>query len=250
MVQVSREGDDMANARESGIVRSSDNGTRAAGYVLGVASILTVVFMAIHPTGHSHDFEGFMADLKEGAVFNGFVHGTLMALGVPVMVGLWVFAEQLGLRRMLVRAGLVMYAIGQLAGIGAATVNGFVLPAIAARAVSEKPDAMDKLRSVVALCMDANATLARMDVVALSAAVFLWSLVLVRRTGPLRVVGVVGLIGGLLPPAALFAGKLPMTVHGFGAFVLVQTIWCLAVAWQMVRGSMEERQCDSAAERQ
>ena len=51
-------------------------------------------------------------------------------------------------------------------------------------------------------------------------------------------VGVMGLIVAGLPLIALVAGYLPMDIHGFGGFVLVQSLWYLAIAAQLVRGRM------------
>ena len=213
----------------------STNG-RIAGVVLAIGSVITAVFMAIHPTGHGHDAATYLADLAEGAAFGGLVHGTLMASSCLLMAGLWGLADRLGSGLMLVRIGLIAYLVGVLSGIGAATINGFVLPGIALRHGSDKPEVIDRLRAILALCIEANGTLARIDVFATSTAVLLWSAVLAMRPGPGRGVGIFGLICGAGPLVALLAGRLPMNIHGFGAFILAQVIWTLAVAVLLVRG--------------
>ena len=77
--------------------------------------------------------------------------------------------------------------------------------------------------------------IARLGVVALSAAVLLWSVVLAHYAGASRLVGLLGIVAAAAPPLFMFAGHLPMNVHGFGAFILTQSIWYLAVAVLLIR---------------
>lgn len=216
---------------------------RTSGIVLACGSITMLVFMAMHPSPHAHDSNGLISELAAGAVFNGTVHGVLMGTLAVVLLGMVGFAEQLGLRRIIVRGGLTAYAIGVVALIGAATVNGFIVPAVAARYAGDDPGVLDRIRALLVLCHEMNQACDHLGIVALSAAALLWSLELLRRGGASRAIGVLGLICGLLPPAALFAGRLPMNVHGFGGFVLLQTIWYLAIAVQLIRGRIKSTAC-------
>ena len=71
-----------------------------------------------------------------------------------------------------------------------------------------------------------------------SVAVMMWSGALAMRPGTMRAIGIAGLVAGAAPVAALAAGHLPMSIHGFGAFVLVQAAWYLAVAVQLLHGRL------------
>jgi hypothetical protein len=208
---------------------------RAYGILLGLGAIFMVVFMAIHPTMHGHSHDGFIEAITHGAAFNGLVHGTLMAVSGVVLLGLLGFVDRLGMSRLLARAGLIAYGVAWLSGLGAAAVHGFIVPGVVSWHEGGTPT-IEQLNPILALSSVTGSMLARIDMVGMSAAVALWSILLLHRGGGTRAIGVLGLLCGLLPLLALATGNLPMNLHGFGAFVLAQAVWYLAIAVQLVRG--------------
>lgn len=211
---------------------------RGSALVLIITSVLMVAFMAIHPTLQSHELHDVVTGLSRVAVFNGFVHGTLCALAVLSIVGYWGLSERLGLGWTLVRAGLAFYAFSIVAGVLAGTINGFVITALAKSYKQVPPEKWEAVRPLLVLCHEANAALARMDVVGGSLAIFAWSIALAHRSGSARWLGWMGLVIGVAPVAALALGKLPMTVHGFGAFVVLQAVWGVMAGVHMLRGRL------------
>src|SRR5206468_1187565 len=133
-------------------------------------------------------------------------------------------ASRLGPGSLLVRAGLVAYVLGASAGVAAALVNGFVVPGLAARYQDRPADQLESLRPLLALCHEVNQTCSRVDVLAASAAIVLWSVRLGRRPGRSLPLAVLGGVAGGVPAVALLSGNVPMDVHGFGGFVLAQTV--------------------------
>lgn len=210
-------------------------GTRVCAVVLGAASLALAAFMAMHPTPHAHDLEGLVKGLEEGAGFNGFVHGTLTGLLGVVFVCLWTLVDVLGAGRLLVRGGLVAYGAGAMSMGGAALINGFILPGLASRHGAADTTYIEKLRPLVAICQEANTTLAQGGVIAASVAVVLWSVAMLRKETFAPVPGIIGLLAGIVPVAALAGGRLPMSVHGFGGFLLLQVVWYLGVAVWLFR---------------
>ena len=208
---------------------------RPSGIVLGGSAVVMAVFMAMHPRPHSHELLDLVTQLTNEAGFNGFVHGVLMATLAAAMAGLLGLGDALGFGAMLVRAGLLSFCCGGVMGMLAAAINGFVLPAVVSRRVGDAPEVIEKLRPLMSLCLEGNRVLSQMMVVGVSAGVLLLSVALVRRAHG-RGLGILGIVCASLPLAALVAGRLPMSVHGFGAFVLLQVVWYLAVATQMIRG--------------
>src|SRR5262245_5625841 len=101
---------------------------RPAGVALAVASLLTVAFMAHHPTVHAHGPAGFVEEVTRGALVNGVVHGSLIALVGVFVYGFTGLASRLGMNSALARAGLVAYGMGAIALVAAALANGFILP--------------------------------------------------------------------------------------------------------------------------
>jgi hypothetical protein len=209
---------------------------RTAGLLMGAASLLTVVFMAFHPTVHARNTEELFAGIDKTAFVNRVVHGSLIALQVLLVVAFSSLASRLGLGSILVRTGFVTYVTGALAMSAAALINGLILTDFVARYESQTKATMDSAKHVMAYGFAANQICSKAGVLAMSIAVALWSIGLLFRGAGVRAVGVFGCIAGIIPAAALLSGYLHMDVHGMLAFVFAQTVWSLAVAWLMVRG--------------
>jgi hypothetical protein len=213
-----------------------DAGGRPTGVVIIVASIITIVSMSLHPSIASRGLEGFVAEATREARFNGIVHGTLIgAMGVLV-AGFLGLSQRLCMQNLAVCAAFIAYTLGAVAMMGAATLNGFVVSGLAARYADATGDALEHLRPLLALTHAIADTAARIGVGHWCIAVLLWSLVLLRRGGATRGVGLLGVLVGAAPFLLLVTGHLRMHVHGFGVFVLVQCIWNSAAAVLLIRG--------------
>jgi hypothetical protein len=191
------------------------NGDRAAGIALIGAAAASMFAMAHHPTS-----------LRAGAMI-GIVHGAMILFTGMMTFGFAQLSRRLGLERPAVLAGLVAYAIGAIAEVGAATVNGFAAPALAAHGASH--DAFDALWFL-------NQALAGLGVAAIGAAYTLWSLALWRRH---RLVAVLGVVAGAGPALLLLGGWIDMHLHWailvYGALVL----WAALVGWLLLAGRLD-----------
>jgi len=208
--------------------------SRAHGWALGLGAILMVLFMAMHPTVHAHNMRGLADGIMSGATFNRTIHGTLMVLTFLILLGFAELSNRLGWRQLPVLAAFVCYAAGWLAHLGAAAINGFMVPALVEHMAEDRDASLEHLSPILDFCHVANQALAQMGVVAICVALVLWSAVLLTRAGGLRAVGILGFICGGLPLFLLFAGRLPMDIHGFGGFVLALSTWSIAVAVQLI----------------
>ncbi len=221
---------------DSGVAEGNEpasNG-RPAGIALGLGSIIMLAFMALHPTVHVHDDGGLASAMSRVAVRNAIVHGTLIANLGLILLGLLGLADRLGLRRMLVRAGIIAAAMGTMTLIGAALLNGFITPALVAR-YADAGASLEELHPVLLLIHTSSVALVYAGIPAMSAAVLAWSIVLLRGGGSGRIIGALGVVCALVPVVAEASGNLPVDVHGFGLFVLVQSIWYVANAVQLIR---------------
>jgi hypothetical protein len=95
-------------------------GDRIGGIALIAAAAGTVLAMGHHPSG-AHG----------GGGLAGLVHGAMIALLGVLAFGFARFCQRRGLDRPLILAGLSAYLASFLAHLGAATINGFVVPALA-----------------------------------------------------------------------------------------------------------------------
>jgi hypothetical protein len=210
---------------------------RTAGIILVAASLLAILMMAHHPTAGTHDGAGLAAEIADKAQLSRFVHGVLIALIALQLFAFTIFCKRLGADRILVTAGLVGYAIGTGAMIGAALISGFVVSDLAAHYASLPGAEQTVFIDLARVCMTGNQALARLGVVAASAGIVLWSIVLVasRRSAWL---GFVGIIAGVAPAMALLFGALHLDVQGMTLVVVCQAIWNVAVGAQLIRAKL------------
>lgn len=169
-----------------------------AGGSLAAASALTILAMAHHPTGHS-------------SALGPVVHGAMIALLAVMTAGFVRHAQREGLEKFATIAALVAFALGTVAHLGAGTINGFVVPAMAARDLGD---------DVFAAAWAMNQALAREGAFLASAAFLLWGLQLLsgRRSVFDRVTGLAGLAAGGGAVALLGMNALQMDVKG--AFII------------------------------
>ena len=158
------------------------------------------------------------------------VHGILIVAAVVMVYGFLGFAMCLGLGRPLVRLGLVAYVFGSAALILAAIVNGLVFPEVAARYAERSLAEMETAGAVLAWGWEFNQALDISGVLAWSVAVCVWSLALLRLPGAWRWIGGVGVVFAVAGALAFLTGLLSFDVHGFGMYLVAQSLWCLAVA--------------------
>jgi hypothetical protein len=202
--------------------------------VILVGSILSVFAMGHHPSV-SGSGAAAVAELAREAALARLVHGSLIALMVAMIYGFWVFAERLDLSAGAVRLGMVSYLVGVGAMIGAALISGFVVTGLGERYAGADPAAIEAVRHLMSFGHAGNQALAKLGVLAMSAAILLWSTRLARRTGANRAIGWLGVAVGLVPPVLLLSGRLQLHVAGMGAVVIAQGVWNLAIGVQLIR---------------
>lgn len=203
---------------------------RSTGLIIGIGAALSVFLMMHHPSIQTRSVADAVVEIGDKAVINRLVHGGLIGLMILVFVGLIGFAEYLGWSLARVRAGVVFYFIGVACMIGAALMNGFVVTGIAATYAAQPGDVLETLKPIFVLCHELNQTLAQAGTVALSIAIFAWSLVLLGRGTAARVIGVLGLLVSAIPIAGLLSGYMQLDLHGMSLIVVAQAIWNVCVA--------------------
>lgn len=208
---------------------STDRAGLAAGIILIVSTLLTILAMAHHPSTSAQDMAGAIEQIRQMAVHAAWVHGSLIGLMLVSFWALTEYSQRRGMERPLVRGGLVFYGAGVMTMIGAAAVSGFVT----SRIPSLLPDAGGEELHVIALLINLsgflNQAFANIGAVAMSAGILVWSIGLLHSTGWTRLVGGLGVVAGLAPAAAIVVGGLHLNVWGMTAVVLVQAVWNIAI---------------------
>jgi hypothetical protein len=208
---------------------------RAAGALLIAASIFEIVAMAHHPSVRAADAAQAIAQLRAMSAVAAWVHGVLIMLMLVGFFALTEFAWQRGITRPAIRAGLIAYAAGVVAMMGAALVDGFVTPRVAILGAGLRAADLSITGQLLDLCMLFNQALARLGAVAMSVGITAWSVDLVRGAGTERALGVFGVAIGLGSAGALILGALQLDVHGMMLVLLLQVIWTTGVGVLLLR---------------
>ena len=208
---------------------------RAAGALLIGGSILEIAGMAHHPSVQAHDLATVLVQLRALSTVSAWVHGVLIALMLIVFFALTEFAWQRGITRPAIRAGLIAYAAGVVAMMGAALVDGFVTPRVAGLGAGLHAADLSITAQLLNLCMLFNQALARLGAIAMSAAIIAWSLDLLLRAGLERALGVAGTAIGLGCVAALIGGVLQLDVHGMMLVLVLQAAWTIGLGVLLLR---------------
>ena len=191
---------------------------RIGGAALIAAAAGTVLAMAHHPVG------------AHSGALGPAVHAAMIAFVALTAFGFAAFAAARGPARPKILAGIILYALALFGHVGAATINGFVVPALAGRG----PGLIDN--DIFLLAWEANQALAKLGVIASSLAFLFWSLDFLGRSGAEpRAIGMVGLAAGIAPPAFLLAGVIDMDVAGAFLVYVVQAAWGVCVGLHLVR---------------
>ena len=179
---------------------------------------------------------GHHPSTPHGGALAGTVHGLMIALLLVLGWGFVIFAKARGISRPLIVPGLIAYAVSVFAHVGAATINGFVVPALAG---SQIPLVN---HDVFRLAWESNQALARLGVYLTGVAYLLWSIDLLRdRIFAVRSLGVLGLVAGGAPLALLGLGLLRMDVAGAFLIYVLHVAWAAMVGAMIWRGALGDR---------
>ena len=200
--------------------RTAVPGDRIAGITLASAAAASVLVMAHHP-----------ADAHSAAL-GGMVHAAMIVLLSATTFGFAHFWVRRGLGQPLILAGLVAYMLSLFGHIGAATINGFVVPALAIGHDNVGHD-------IFVFAWESNQALARLGVFATSFAFVFWAVDFLRRVGiEPRIIGLAGLAAGFVPAFLLLSGSIAMDLAG--AFIVygLQAAWSVLVGLHLLRGKL------------
>ncbi|MDJ0655815.1 MAG: hypothetical protein QNJ40_16740 [Xanthomonadales bacterium] len=197
---------------------TASESSRKFGILMIAASASVVFFMAHHPTS-PHQTSGIP----------GMVHGAMQMVLLALAIGFCHFAQRRHLTRLLVLSGLVCYLLSVVCNFGAATINGFVVPALAASDAEIQ-------HAVFLLAWESNQALAELAVMLTGMAYLAWSIDLIRDPVPVnRLIGATGFLAGLLPAAALLLGPFSMDVHTALWIYSAHALWAAVVGVWLVR---------------
>jgi hypothetical protein len=215
-----------------------ESGGKAAGFVIIAVAFLVMIMLHHHPQSATHEAGKLIAEIADLALADRVVHGTLIALMAALVFGYLEFCARLGFVRPAVRAGAVAYAMGVFAVVVAATIDGFVISALAEHYANAQPAELEAARHLLNLCAVCVRVFTSLGVVAMSAAIAAWSFALLRGPRQVLWLGAVGLIASLAPAIAILSGMVSINLPSLLIVMWCQTGWNLAAGFALVRGKV------------
>ncbi len=208
------------------------NDDQLGGIALIAGAVAGFVTMSLHPTGHDLTAPGQFAP---AAFRNAAVHALAIA-SLPVsFLGALALTRRLESPARLATAALVTYGFALAAVMSAAVVSGFVAPRLVRGMIDAAAPAREGWETLLDYNYFLNQAFARVYVVASFAAIFLWSLAIVRTRALPAGVGVYGLVMAPVAILAVVSGHVRLGVHGFGLIMLVQGLWLVAAGVRLLR---------------
>jgi hypothetical protein len=212
---------------------------RLFGWILALVSPLALIALANHPVASGGDF---LSTLKIVATqigtINAFVHSALMVMTIVLLFGFYGFARRLGFEHPLVLAGFIAQAVGTVAALGAAVIDGFVFWRIAIAYADVTPDQVDMVRGLYNLAGSIVYGWGRLWLLSLAAAMLLWSIFLVKRQGAGRFLGAFGIIAGTIIIVGTLLGMLPLVIMVTAATFGAIAMWGTAAGILLLRDDL------------
>jgi len=209
--------------------------TRAAGFAIAAATIISTIFVALDRSGGGSDPLTILRGIAQLQGLKELVHGVAIASVCAYGFGYAVLARRLGLQRPLALAGLIVYLLGCAAMIGATILDGFVTPHIAADAINATPERIAFAYNLVHYVGVVLNDLAKLGWILQMVAALAWSALLIREGGFNRVIGAIGVVSSALVGGVIVASATNMSMASLLSVLLAQLLWNIAAAVVLIR---------------
>ena len=208
--------------------------TRAAGVLMLASAIVSIVFVALDPEVTASTSRAIL----EGVVANGPMHRIVHAVELACVLGLAFgfasLAASTGSQKSAVRGALIAYVVGCVAMVVAAVIDGFITGDVASYYL-KAGHSVDTGREMIHLCYVVVQDFAAASWFFQSVGVLAMAFALLRERGLQRVVGVLGLATGAVPPIAIVATWPTMDTGVVLGILSAQLVWNVAAAVLLMR---------------
>lgn len=185
--------------------------------------------MALHPSGGDLD-----RILRIAPVLIG-THSLAIASLALAAIGFLGLTARLSGAVVPARAGMVSFALGAIAAMCAAVLNGLALPVFVQRHAGSDAATLEVVRLILGYNHALNASFARVFMAATAAAVLFWSIAIVTTRALPRWTGLVGGVAAVAALGMLLGGAIGVDVHDFSLFVFGYSAWTLLIGVQLFR---------------
>ncbi len=214
--------------------------TRVAGLLMLAAAVVSIVFVALDPEVTATTSRAILEAMVANVTTHRIVHAVELACVLGLAFGFTSLAARIGTQRSAVRGALIAYLVGCLAMVIAAVTDGFITGDVAAYYL-QAGHSVDTGREMIHLCYTVVQDFAAASWFFQSVGVLAMACALLRERGAHRVVGVLGLATGALPPIAIVATWPAMDGGVVIGILSAQLVWNVAASVLLMRrpGSRE-----------
>ena len=167
------------------------------------------------------------------AIVSGVAHGLGIMSVLVLFLGACGLAKNLATADRMSFAGIITFGLACIAVFVAATVSGFIVPALLKHMAQDAPSNAHPWQIVIDGIFQINQAFAEIYSVAASLAVILWSVCVLRNGGMSRGLAVYGCIISALIIIGISIGHLRLNVHGIAAVWFGQAIWFVIAGAQL-----------------
>lgn len=211
--------------------KNTPESQRGVGAVLALSAIVSVVLLASHPEGSAHDFAGMLKEEAAGRLMDAIVHGGFIAVLAIQLVCYAALSVRLGATRVAVMAGFIFFAVGTGALMGSLTIDGLVVPGLAARYVGAAVEKQNLVRGAFAFAGGAIAILMPMGLLLQGSGIVAWGVALMKRADVTAIASLVLGAAIVAAPIASITAANPMilmlAIPGTALWAAIAGIWLM-----------------------
>jgi len=214
---------------------------RGLAAALALCALATLTLLASHPAPAGHGLAELISSEARDRARDALVHGGFIVTLAVLIVCFVFLSRRLGSERVPVVAGFVAYCIGCGALMLSMIVDGFAVPAIAARFDPAGGGDLKSAETLFILCGTLIRFLMPLGLAFQAAAMLAFSAVILRSGGWGRAVGVLGVAAALLLGGALLAVPPRGAMHVLLGGIVLQALWYFGLAGLLWRAPAPSR---------
>jgi hypothetical protein len=204
---------------------------RGLAAAFALCAVAIVALLSGHPSGGGHTITEVLQAEARDQLRDGVVHGGFIVISAILLVCLVKLSRALGSARVSVTVGFVAFCSGAGALMMSMTLDGLVVPAIAARSLSEgTPQALASAQTALLFCGTCIKVLMPMGLLFEGAGMLSYSIAMIAQRWVLA--GGLGIAAGIV----MLIG--PLLLSGFGPHRLIGGIVILCVWYCVVAGKL------------
>ncbi|RYE21575.1 MAG: hypothetical protein EOP51_15285 [Sphingobacteriales bacterium] len=201
----------------------------ASGISLIAATIVTVATITMHPSGGD---TGQILKMQHMLITSH----SIIIFSLPFLLfGFFGVASALSGPGKLSFLGLIIMGVGLFAALIAATLNGITLPLFIAENYRQNEDLIALVRSYG---MALSGPMASIFIAMYSVAIFIWSLLLVRCSGPCKWAGYFGIAILAITGIGYLSGFNLISLGYFRIFIFGIIAWNLSAGMLLITGKI------------